>query len=194
MKKSKFFGSYLMLAFLPAYLCAQNIQLPTVEIKVSQNLVPQAVKEAVLKDFGEGHKPIVWVTNETLFSADVWAQSANIENLDVYNYGLHSQTSTGCSLDAFYTLDGKLINSREYLKNIRPDIHIMQALQGTEYRDWSINKDFLVRKISSGGTEKERITLIMQKGSAKKTIQLDNNGKMIASQEGEHAELADANW
>ena len=183
-----------MVAIFPAYLFAQQIQLPTVEIKITQDLVPQAVKQAALKDFGSDHKPITWITEESLFNADVWTQSTNVENMDIYNYALHSQTSTGCTLDAYYTLDGTLINARECLKNFKPDLKIMLALQGTEYRDWSVSKDFLIRKISYYRSEKLRIGLVMQKGKEKKTLLFDDNAKMIANQEGEHMELADADW
>jgi len=188
------FGSLVMLAFFPAYLSAQNIQLPTVEIRAGQELVPQAVKEAVIKDFGESHKPFAWVNNESTFDASQWEQSTNVLNLDIFNYTLSTRTSNGSSLDAVYSPDGKLITSREYLKNFKPDLHIMLALQGTAYKDWSLSKDYLVKRVSSNGSEKERITLVMQKGNSKKTVQFDNSGKMIAALDGEHAELADANW
>lgn len=188
------FGSLLLLAVCPAYLYAQEVQLPTVEIKVHQDLVPQAVKEAALKDFGEGHKPIVWVTTQSLFSTYEWAQSTNIENMEVSDYGIHTKTNNGSSLDAIYTPDGKLINSREYLKNFRPSLNIMLALQKTEFKDWGLNKDFRVRKISFNGSERERYALVLKKGNKKKTILLDANGRILANQQGEHVELADADF
>jgi hypothetical protein len=194
MKKSMLLGSIFTLALSPAFLNAQEIKLPTVVINVSQDKVPLKVKEAVLNDFGGDHKPITWVTTHSIFSTYDWEQSTNVDNLDVYSYAIHSQTSNGCTLDAAYTPDGKRINSRESLRNFRPAQSILNTLQNSEYKDWAINKDFLVRKVSSNGSEKERYALLMKKGNQKKTILLDSNGKILANQRGEHLELADANF
>lgn len=194
MKKSIFFGSLLMVAFSPAYLFAQEIKLPTVEIRVSQDKVPAQVKEAILNDFGEGHKPIAWVTNNSQFDTYAWEQSTNIENVDVFNYAIHTKTTAGSTLDAVYTSDGKRINSKEHLINFKPGLNIMLALQNTEFKDWGVKKSLHSIKVSSSGSEKERYALIMKKGNAKKTVYLDSNGRMLANLEGEHLELADANW
>jgi hypothetical protein len=190
MKKSMLFGSFVMLAFSPTYLCAQDIQLPTVEIRVTQDLVPKVVKEAVLKDFGEGHNPIVWVTPQSLFDTYEWAQSTNVDNLDIYYYALQCKTTVGSTLYVVYSPEGKLINSKEVIKNFRPELRIMLALQNTEYKDWAISKDLLVKKVSSNGSEKERYALMMKKGNAKKTIFLDAKGSMLANND----DVADVNW
>ena len=70
-----------MLAIFPALLSAQDIQLPTIEIRASQDKVPLMVKEAVLSDFGESHKPMVWVTDNSLFKRGEWEQITNIEDI-----------------------------------------------------------------------------------------------------------------
>jgi hypothetical protein len=194
MKKSMLFGSLLMLAIFPVYLSAQEIQLPSIEIKVSQDNVPLKVKIAAVNDFGNDHKPIAWVNNLSIWDTSDWAQSTNIENQDVYFYSIHTQTSSGSSLDAEYTPDGKLSRSREYVKNFVPSHDVLVALQNSEYKDWSIIKDFFLRKLALNGSEKERYTLVMKKGKEKKTILFDANGRMLAVQEGVHLELADANF
>ena len=183
------FWSLLMLASFPAYLCAQETQLPTIEIKVSQDKVPLEVKQALLKDFGEGHQPLAFVTANSLFDTYAWEQTTNTENLEVYNYSLSTRTSSGSSLDANYTPDGKLISSREIVKNFKPDQSILMALQNSEYKDWVINNDFLLRKVLPNGSEKGRYSLVMSKGNEKKTIYFDVNGRM----ENKRGELADAN-
>ena len=195
MKKSMLFGSLLLLAAIPASLYAQEVQLPTVRISLNRDKVPIQVKEAVLKDFGDGHKPIAWVNNNSLFDTYAWEQSTLVDNLDVYTYAIHSKISDGSSLDAVYTPDGKLISSREYLKDFRPGQNIMLTLQNTEFKDWGITKDFFLRKVSSNGSGKQRYALVMQRGKEKKTLFFDTNGMITASKTGELAgELADAEW
>jgi hypothetical protein len=194
MKKSMLFGSLLLMAIFPAYLNAQEIQLPSVEIKVSQDNVPFKVKTAVLNDFGKDHTPFAWVNNQSIWDSSVWAQSTNIDNQDVYFYSIHTETSNGSSLYADYTPEGKLSRSREYVKSFVPSHDILVALQNSEYKDWSISKDIFLRKLALNGSEKQRYTLVMKKGNEKKTILLDANGKMLAVQPGVHLELADANY
>jgi hypothetical protein len=194
MKKSMLLGSFLMLALVPAYLSAQEINLPAVEIRVNQDLVPAKVKAAVMNDFGVNHKPFAWIESNTVFDTYDWAQITDPNVLDVYAYGIHAKTSIGSTLDATYSADGKLINSREYIRNFKPSLNVMLALQNTQYKDWGIKKDSHLRKFSnqfSNGSEKERFAIVMEKGKEKKTILLDENGNILADRPGAHIELAD---
>jgi hypothetical protein len=191
MKKSTLFWSFVILAVFPAYLGAQEIQLPTVEIRVNQDLVPAKVKDAVLNDFGVGHKPIEWVNSNTIFNASQWTQRSDVNTLDIHSYSLRVKTDNGCSLDAFYTADGKLINSREYLKNFKPSQEILMTIQNSEYKDWGISKDFHLIKISSTGSSTERLGFVMKKGKEKKTVYFDENNRILAVESGDHGELAD---
>jgi hypothetical protein len=194
MKKSMLFNSLLLLAIFPSYLFAQEIKLPTVEIRVSQDLVPAKVKDAFMNDFGPGHSPFAWVNSNTVFDTYEWAQIADPSTLEIYSYGLHSKTTSGSTLDALYSVDGKLINSREYIRDFKPSLNVMLALQNTQYKDWGIKKDSHLIKyssqFSSSGSEKERYALVMQKGREKKTILLDEKGNILADRSGAHAELA----
>jgi hypothetical protein len=178
MKKSNLLGMFVMLALLPAYLQAQHINLPTMVIKVSQDKVPLKVKEAFLKDFGEGHKPFAWATAQTLFDTYEWEQRTNVKNMEIYTYALHTETTVGSSLDAVYTADGKLINSRELVKDFEPPRNILSALQNSKYKDWVIAKDFHIIKISNGSNEKEHYDFRLTKGNAKKTVYFDKYGDM----------------
>jgi hypothetical protein len=194
MKKSMLFWSFVVLALFPAYLFAQDIQLPTIEIRAGQDKVPARVKDALLNDFGEGHKPFVWVTNNSLFRMNNWEQSSGVENKEIYSYSIRTKTSTGSTLDALYTQDGKLISSREYLKNFKPSQNVLLALQNSEFKDWGIKKNFHLIKSSSNGIEKERYALEMIKGKDKKTVRFDAKSGILAVVPGELKELADLDW
>jgi hypothetical protein len=198
MKTSFLFWSFVVLAVFPAYLCAQQqdtiegIPLPESMIQrrwIPKDLVPDKVKDAVLRDFGEGHKPMAWIDTLSRFNDSEWQKSTNVA--EVLSYALRVTVSNGSTLDAVYTPDGKMVKSREYVKNFRPELNIMQALRNTEYGDWDIKKNSHLIKGSSSGPEKERYAFVMQKGKEKKTIYFDENSRMIAVQPGEHGELAD---
>jgi hypothetical protein len=111
--------------------------------------------------------------------------------MDIYAYGMHSKTSTGSTLDAVYASDGKLINSREYIRDFKPSLNIMLALQNTEYKDWGLKEDSHLIKRFSNGSEKDRYAFVMIKGNKKETVYLDGGGTKLAERRGDHGELAD---
>ncbi len=166
MKTSFLFWSFVVLAVFPAYLGAQQKEIYLRGTTVhgtwtGKDLVPAKVKEAVMKDFGENHKPLAWFNEYSLFNDYEWRQSTNVAKLEVFKYGIHVKTSAGSSLDAEYSADGKRISSREYLKNFKPAQHIMLALQNNGYKDWGLKRTSVLIKVSSNGPEKERYALVM---------------------------------
>jgi hypothetical protein len=191
MKKSVLLWSFIILAVIPACLVAQEIQLPTAEIRANQDYIPAKVKAALQHDFGAGHKPVAWVSSNTSFNATEWAQLNDVYSFDITTYSLHGRTGNGSTLDAYYTSTGKLINSREYLKNFRPSREIMLALQKSDYRNWGISKDFHLIKCSSSGAPTEHLGLVLKNGKEKKTVYFDQNNHILAVEPGDHGELAD---
>jgi hypothetical protein len=178
MKKSILFMILILGAF-PAYLQAQNVELPAIEIKVSQDKVPPAVKAAVIRDFGEGHQPMVWAKANTKFDTYGWEQTVNVENTEIYYYSLHTQTTVGSELDAVYTPDGKLVRSREDVINFEPPQSILASLGKSAYKDWKITKDVHLIKVNEVGKIKEHYDLLMQKGKEKKSVYFDKEGNML---------------
>lgn len=179
MKKSMLFKIFILLAFVPACLQAQTIQLPTVEITVSQDKVPLAVKTAVIKDFGEGHQPMEWVTAGTIFDTDAWSRTVNVDKMEIYHYFLHTQTSTGSTLYATYTPDGKLLQSLEEVRNFEPPRVILANLEKSSFKDWKITEDVHVVKVNEKGKAKEHYDFKVEKGNQMKTLYFDKAGKLV---------------
>lgn len=186
--KNLVIAGLLSLVFFPAFSQKRQIQqLPVAEVNANQGMLPDRVREAFIKEFGEGHQPFAWIIDASNINTD----KLQSENLDFESYTLSTRTNNGSTLDASYTADGTLLSSRENLKNFRLDRPILVSLQNTQYKDWSINKTFHVIKSSSKGIEKERYGIVMKKGKEKRTIMLDPNGVLLAERRGEPSE---ANW
>lgn len=180
MKKSMLFVVFICLAAFPSFSQEEKqVTLPTIEIRVSPDLVPPVVKDAVVKDFGEGHQPIVWATTKSKFNTFGWEQSVDVATQDINYYAVHTQTSTGSALDAVYTPDGKLVRSRELVKNFQPPQTILASLQKSDYKDWTIAKDVHLVKVYQGGAAKEHYDLQMVNGKKKKTLYFDKDGNMM---------------
>ena len=187
--KNLIIAGILSLVFFPAFSQKRQIQqLPAAEVNANQSMLPDAVKEAFMREFGEGHQPFAWITDPSDFNT-YRLESNDYDNLN--QFSLYTRASNGSTLNVYYKADGTLLSSRENLKNFKPQNQIMVSLQSTEYKDWLLNKTFHVIKSSSKGIEKERYGLVMKKGKEKRTLLFDPNGVMLADIRGE---LAEANW
>lgn len=180
MKRLNFILVIGLLAVFPVFVNAQQqVQLPSVEIRVGADKVPPVVKDAFLKDFGPDHKPIVWATSQSKFNTWGWEHSTNVANQEVYDYIIHTKTSKGSELDAVYTPDGKLIRSREDVRNFVPPKAILASLQNSDYKNWKITKNVHVIKVNEGGKSKEHYQIQLQKGKDKKSVYFDKDGNMF---------------
>ncbi len=187
MKKSMKNIDLIILILVPSYLFAQEIQLPTVVIESNRTLIPPKVKNAFMEKFGIGHLPIAWVNGSSIFKPALSDQNVNPGDNYILWYSFYTRTNTGWTLNADYSPDGKLIDSREYLKNFAPPHNILMALNKSDYRHWQIKKDHEIIKTLPSGSSIERCTLVLQQGKKKKTINFDKNGNMLGNKKEELA-------
>jgi hypothetical protein len=181
MKKLMLIKIVFLLVAFPSYLFAQEkeITLETVEIKVTLDKVPPAVKAAVVRDFGEEHQPVVWANSHSKFDTWGWEQNVNPDKMDINYYTIHTYKSNGSYLEAVYTPDGKLQRSREEIKNFVPPQAIMASIAKSDYKDWKIDKNVLEIKAVEGKATKEHYAFKMEKGKQNKTVYFDKDGNML---------------
>ena len=103
----------------------------------------------------------------------------DVQKQEINYYTLHTQTTDKSSLDAVYTPDGKLVRSREEVKNFEPPKAILDNLGKSNYKDWKITKDVHVIKVYEGKTSKDHYALSLQKGKQKKVVYFDKDGNML---------------
>jgi hypothetical protein len=181
MNKSMMLKIFTVLAFIPTYLNAQeteqNVELNPIEIKVTLDKVPPSVKDAVLRDFGEG-TPLVWATTSSKFNTYGWEQIKDVKNQQLDAYSVHIKGKNGSSLVAIYTPSGKLIRSREVLIGMEPPSAITASLAKGEYKDWKMTNNNEMIKTYSGGTN-EHYAIKIVNGKQKKTLYFDKDGNML---------------
>ena len=183
MKNSMMLKIFTLLAFIPTYLNAQeteqNVELNTVEIRVTKDKVPPAVKDAVMRDFGEG-TPTVWATTSSKFNTYGWEQLKDVKNQDIDAYSVHIKGKNGSNLVAIYTPDGKLVRSKEMIKGMQPPAPIMASIAKTDYKDWQVTKQNAVVKTYSGAMN-EHYAIVLEKGKQKKVLYFDKDGNMLSN-------------
>ena len=157
----------------------QNIELNTVEIRVSKDKVPPTVKDAVVRDFGEG-TPLVWATTNSKFNTFGWEQLKDVKNQTTDAYSVHIKGKNGSELVATYSADGKLIRSKETLKGKATPPIVMTGLAKSDYKDWKIANDNTVIKTYSG-TMNEHYAVRVEKGKQKKMLYFDKDGNIVSN-------------
>jgi hypothetical protein len=183
MKNSVMLKVFALLAFIPTYSIAQeteqNIELNTIEIRVSKDKVPSKVKDAVTRDFGEG-TPLVWATTSSKFNSFGWEQLKDVKNQNVDAYSVHIKGKNGSALVAIYATDGKLIRSKETIKGMATPPIILASLAKSDYKDWKVSEENTVIKTYSG-TNNEHYAIKMEKGKQKKMLYFDKNGNIVSN-------------
>jgi hypothetical protein len=104
---------------------------------------------------------------------------ANPETMDINYYVLHTKTKTGSALDAVYTPDGKLVRSREEIKDFEPPKTVLASIEKSPYKDWTITKDVHLIKVNESGKTMDHYDLKMEKGREKKSVYFDKDGNML---------------
>ncbi len=101
---------------------------------LKKDSMPELVKQAVLKDFEQG-VPIQWANFPYLFKEYGWlVNEEKNEGVDIPGeYYVVINAKGGSELDAVYASNGKLIRSREILKNTALPKVIDDAIQ-SEYK------------------------------------------------------------
>lgn len=176
----------LLIGLTPMVLQAQDtertrITLPGVVGTYDQGKV--LIDENFQRNYGESHKPLIWAKNDFSLFPDVK------HDPDVIMYTVRGIASNGSTLTVTYSHEGKLLNSREVLRNFTPTEPIINTLRNIEYKDWVLKRNVSIRKISSSGLMTERNYLRLEKGKNKKILCLDENGRFINSVKNELAEV-----
>jgi hypothetical protein len=177
----------LFLSFTPMVLQAQEsekprITLPEVEV-LNYNEDHFLINENFHRLYGESHKPFVWADN------DFFLFPKSKHDPDIITYTIKGEASNGSTLYVIYSHEGKLLKSKEVLRNFTPAEPIINTLRNIEHKGWIVKKNVSIRKITNDGVMTERNYLRLEKGKNKKILCLDENGRRINGTKDEIAEL-----
>lgn len=78
-----------------------------------------------------------------------------------------------------YTKEGKLIYSREMIRNTPLPLAIRQYI-GREYNGWLVKRDMVITKVSRDGVKQKFYKVLVQNGKDKKLLRLTEEGLVFA--------------
>jgi hypothetical protein len=162
-----------------ARLAAQEMR-ETLELKkVKKERVPVNVIESFKKDFPKQEVTEYFVFPAKLYEYDWIVREQADDYFKDHRPDYYSMTMKGdkIHLQAVYDSTGKLVRSREIVKDTELPNAIGKALASGEYKNWTIATDKEVIKNSDTGTAHYKVKV--EQGRRKELLYFDANGTIL---------------
>jgi hypothetical protein len=149
---------------------------PTEELSLSKDKIPDVIKQAVQKDFVNG-EPVKWGIFPQVLQEYGWVVDKSSNSATDF-YEVYIKTKDGSDMFAIYSKDGKLLRSKEVIKNLPLPQAVRTALANSEYKDWTIKGD--VAKVTDY-KNKVSVHYIVKvtKNNKVHNLYFDENGKRL---------------
>ena len=121
-----------------------NDREPVVTANIAKDQVPAAILKAVNTQFAKDN-PLTWSKFPYALKEYGWVYDVGASNLNLDHFQVTMRTSTGSQLEAIYTTNGDLIETREMSINVPIPSGVMADLQKSQYKDWTVvgNKEII---------------------------------------------------
>ena len=180
---NKILNMMIMLSLLAYPVYSQNNdieeEVPLGKLILKGKDIPVSLKKAAEKNYSNGNV-FQYYSFPYLLKEYGWAfknnESDMPDNSEPTLYAVQIQTDQG-TIDAVYTGDGKLIRSREVLKDIELPTSVMNAYEKSEYHNCRIVQDKL--KIINGKNNKMYYTIFVEKDGRKHAMYFDKDGNRL---------------
>jgi hypothetical protein len=192
MKKAIVSCSIALLCLLPAIPQAideeVDEEVPVKAVILKKDQIPAEVQKSVGKDFTYG-EPIQWSNFPYLFQKYGWSIANNgDETIQPDRYDVMIKSKNGGTLNAVYSADGKLLRSREVLKNGPLPLAVEKSINQSEYKDWRIQADKeLIQDFENNGLK--HYIVRVENGDEKKALYFDEQGNLMAKKKVLNKEL-----
>lgn len=164
-------------AALLAFAAQSFAQDVLYDAKIKKEEVPVVIIESIETDFPgfvlDEFKaiPLEFVEEDVIVNK-------NIASLDDYETFEITLSGKGKLLEATYDRSGKLLSTKEHMKNVAPPVAVRQAISKA-YPGWTLAKDTYYMTHHGKGKARERYRLELIKGNEKMHVYTDANGKIL---------------
>jgi hypothetical protein len=178
MKKLSSLFVFVLCCIAPVFSQEENEGMLIEDIVVNQDEVPADILNSFHLDFSDG-VPVKWSLFPYLFEEYGWRVVPNEGLAKTSRYAVVLKAQNGSEFHAVYDAKGKLIRSREILKNCDVLPSIKKKLSQTEYKDWKVDSDKELIKDFEYYMKKHYVIRVM-KDEKKKVLYFDQNGRILA--------------
>ena len=147
-----------------------NDRVPSGNFTLTKDQIPPAIIKAVNTDFALDN-PTTWSRFPYALQEYGWVYDVGTADLKLDQYEVTMKTNNGNELDAVYSPDGKLIESREVSFNVVIPPYIKEELGQSLYKDWQItgNKE-IIKYYHDKNNVEQHFRLTVEKDNVKRSI------------------------
>jgi hypothetical protein len=150
-----------------------NDREPVISTTLTKDQVPAAVVKAVNTQFSKDN-PLTWSKFPYALKEYGWVYDVGAANLNLDHFQVTMKTSTGSELDAIYTTNGDLVETREMSTNVPIPPDVMADLQKSQYKDWTVvgNKEIIqyYHDYNNKSSVEQHFRITVQKDNVKRSI------------------------
>jgi len=147
-----------------------NDMVPPENFALKKDQIPPAIIKAVNTDFALSN-PTTWSKFPYALKEYGWVYDIGTSNLNLNQFQVTMKTDNGNELDAIYSPDGKLIESREMSLNVKVPDYINEALSKSQYKDWTIVGDKeIIKYYHDKNNVEQHFRLTVEKENVKRSI------------------------
>ena len=114
-----------------------NDRVPSSNDTIAKSEIPQAVLNAVTRDFDKTD-PMSWSKFPYALKEYGWVYDVGASDIPLNRFEVELKTRDGGELWAIYSAKGELIETKEVLINTVVPRYIQEALANSKYKDWQI--------------------------------------------------------
>jgi hypothetical protein len=121
-----------------------NDREPVINATITKDQVPAAILKSLNVQFAKDN-PLTWSKFPYALKEYGWVYDVGAANIKLDRYQVTMKTTSGADLQAIYTADGNLVETREMSTNVPIPPDVMAAFQKSQYKDWAIvgNKELI---------------------------------------------------
>lgn len=181
MKKITHILIMLSLLAYPVYSQVSDVEeeVPVDKLVLKDKDIPASLKNSVEANYNNG-RLFQYYSFPYLLKEYGWAFKKNESDMSDNSkpelYEVHIKTDHG-TIDAIYTGDGKLVRSKEVLKDVELPDKVINALEKSEYKNCRIVQDKL--KITNAKNNQLYYTIFVEKDGKRHAIYFDKDGNRL---------------
>lgn len=156
-----------------------NDREPIINATILKDQVPAAILKAVNTQF-EKNNPLTWSKFPWALKEYGWVYDIGAANIALDHFQVIMKTTTGNEMDAIYTPNGDLVETREMSTNVIIPPDIMAEFQKSQYKDWKIvgNREIIrfYHEYNNKSSVEQHFRITVEKDKVKRSISFNYQG------------------
>lgn len=156
-----------------------NDREPVITTTITKDQVPPAVLKSLNVQFSKDN-PLTWSKFPYALKEYGWVYDIGASDIALDRYEVTMKTNAGADLQAIYTVDGQLVETREISKNVPIPPDVMALFEKSQYKDWAIvgNREIIrFYHDRNANSVEQHFRITVEKDKVRRSISFNYQGK-----------------